>query len=59
MGYDDVSEIQDWAWDAFYAVLQSHGWSVSDLQFALDSKDCFNDVTDAVIASAPKNKLRG
>lgn len=50
MTYDDFCVLETEAWDAFIAVFEKKGINGDDLISALDSKDCYNDVTDAVLS---------
>lgn len=50
MTYDEFCEVETKAWDAFVGVFEKNGVIGDDLIFALDSKDCYNDVSDAVLS---------
>lgn len=50
MTYDEFCVIETQAWDAFIEAFEKHGVIGDDLISALDSKDCYNDVSDAVLS---------
>ena len=49
MTYDELCYFEDRAWTAFLDVLEEAGFNRNELRNSLDSKDCFNDVSDAVM----------
>lgn len=50
MTYDELQELTRDAWDAFFKVFGTAGIIEDDLATALDHKDCFNNVDDAVMS---------
>ncbi len=50
MTYDELVDIESKAWTEYLNVLAASGIDRSDVSNALDAKDCFNDVFDAVIS---------
>lgn len=58
MTYDELDEITDQAWLAFFNVFKDNGLDIYKIEQAMDSKDCFNDVEDAIM-NAIRNELEG
>lgn len=50
MTYDQLGEVENKAWEAFLDVLENAGISRAEVSNALDNKDCYNDVFDAIIS---------
>lgn len=49
MTYEDLCYLEDKAWTAFLNVFEEAGASRKELRKCLDNKDCFNEVSDAVM----------
>lgn len=58
MTYDELDEITDVAWLAFFNVFKDNGLDIYKIEEAMDNKDCFNAVEDAII-NAVHNELEG
>lgn len=58
MTYDELDEITDLAWIAFFKVFKDSGLDIYKIERAMDNKDCFNDVEDAIMA-ALHNEIEG
>ena len=63
MTYDELDEITDLAWLAFFNVFKDSGLDIHKLEKAMDAKecfnkDCFNDVEDAIM-NAVHTELEG
>lgn len=58
MTYDELDEITDNAWLAFFNVFKDNGLDIYKIEQAMDNKDCFNDVEDAIM-NAVRNELEG
>lgn len=58
MTYDELDEITDLAWLAFFNVFKDNGLDVYKIEEAMDAKDCFNDVEDAIM-NAVHTELEG
>lgn len=58
MTYDELDEITDLAWLAFFNVFKDNGLDVYKIEEAMDYKDCFNDVEDAIM-NAVRSSLAG
>jgi len=58
MTYDELDEITDQAWLALFNVFKDNGLDIYKIEEAMDYKDCFNDVEDAII-NAVRNELEG
>lgn len=52
MTYEDLRYLEIAAWNAFLNVFEDAGLSRSKLKNAIDGKDSFNDVSDAVMEAA-------
>lgn len=52
MNYEQLCYLEDKAWGAFLAVFEEAGVDRVNLRDAIDSKDSFNDVSDAVMEAA-------
>lgn len=51
MTYEELDVAVDGAWEAFFSQLAfATGVDTADVADALDGKDCFNDVFDAIIS---------
>lgn len=50
MTYDQLGEVENKAWEAFLDVLENAGINRTKVSNALDNKDCYNDVFDAIIS---------
>lgn len=62
MTYDELDEITDQAWLAFFDVFKDNGLDISKIEESMDNKDCFNDVEECVynaIMNAVRNELEG
>lgn len=67
MTYDELDEITDQAWLAFFNVFKDNGLDSYKIEEAMDTKDrfnkdCFNDVEECVynaIMNAVHNELEG
>lgn len=62
MTYDELDEITDAAWLAFFNVFKDNGLDIYKIEEAMDNKDCFNDVEGCVynaIMNAVRNELEG
>ena len=49
MTYDELDEITDLAWLAFFNVFKGNGLDIYKIEEAMDYKDCFNDVEGRVV----------
>lgn len=58
MTYDELDEITDLAWLAFFNVFKDNGLDIYKIEEAMDYKDCFNDVEDAIM-NAVHTELEG
>ena len=58
MTYDELDEITDAAWLAFFNVFKDNGLDIYKIEEAMDYKDCFNDVEDAIM-NAVHTELEG
>lgn len=58
MTYDELDEITDDAWLAFFEVFKDNGLDIYKIEKAMDRKDCFNDAEDAIM-NAVRNELEG
>ena len=58
MTYDELDEITDQAWLAFFDVFKDNGLDIYKIEQSMDNKDCFNDVEDAIM-NAVGNELEG
>lgn len=58
MTYDELDEITDQAWLAFFNVFKDNGLDIYKIEEAMDNKDCFNDVEDAIMATLG-NEIEG
>lgn len=58
MTYDELDEIVDDAWLAFFNVFKDNGLDVYKIEEAMDIKDSFNDVEDAIM-NAARSSLEG
>ena len=58
MTYDELDEITDAAWLAFFDVFKDNGLDIHKIEEAMDYKDCFNDVEDTII-NAVHTELEG
>ena len=58
MTYDELDEITDAAWLAFFDVFKDNGLDIHKIEEAMDYKDCFNDVEDAIM-NAVHTELEG
>jgi hypothetical protein len=58
MTYDEPDEITDAAWLAFFNVFKDNGLDIYKIDKAMDYKDCFNDVEDAIM-NAVHTELEG
>ena len=58
MTYDELDEITDAAWLAFFNVFKDNGLDIHKIEKAMDYKDCFNDVEDASM-NAVHTELEG
>jgi DNA-binding transcriptional MerR regulator len=58
MTYDELDEIVDDAWLAFFNVFKDNGLDIHKIEQAMDNKDCFNDVEDAIM-NAVHTELEG
>ncbi len=58
MTYDELDEITDLAWLAFFNVFKDNGLDIYKIEEAMDYKDCFNDVEDAIM-NAIHTELEG
>lgn len=45
---DQVQEILDTTWECFFAMLEEQGIDSAKVRRYMDTKDCFNDVSDCV-----------
>jgi hypothetical protein len=52
MTYDELCYVEDKAWTAFLNVFEEAGVDRNKLRNAIDAKDSFNDVSDAVMEAA-------
>lgn len=50
MTYDEFEDVVDEAWDAFFDVLDKYEINRGKVYLSLNRKDCFNDVSDAVMS---------
>ena len=57
MTYDELDEITDAAWLAFFNVFKDNGLDIRKIEKAMDYKDCFNDVEGRVY-NATMNAVR-
>ena len=58
MTYDELDEITDAAWLAFFNVFKDNGLDIYKIEKSMDYKDCFNDVEDAIM-NAVHTELEG
>ena len=58
MTYDELDEITDAAWLAFFNVFKDNGLDIYKIEEAMDYKDCFNGVEDAIM-NAVHTELEG
>lgn len=58
MTYDELDEITDQAWLAFFNVFKNNGLDIHKIEQWMDARDCFNDVEDAIM-KAVRNELEG
>lgn len=58
MTYDELDKIMDDAWLAFFDVFKDNGLDIYKIEEAMDYKDCFNDVEDAIM-NAVHTELEG
>lgn len=58
MTYYELDVIMDDAWLAFFEVFKDSGLDIHKIEEAMDKKDCFIDVEDAIMA-ALGNELEG
>lgn len=49
MTYNELCKVESSAWKAFLKVFEEAGISPSKLSDAIDSKDSYNDISDAVM----------
>lgn len=52
MNYEQLCYLEDKAWGAFLTVFEEAGVDRNKLRNAIDNKDSFNDVSDAVMEAA-------
>ncbi len=50
MTYDEFGNLEHEAWTAFLNVFEKAGVNRAELSNILDYKDCYNDVSDAIIS---------
>lgn len=50
MTYEQLCDLEDKASKAFLNVLEDAGINRAEVSNALDNKDCYNDVSDAIIS---------
>lgn len=58
MTYDELDEITDLAWLAFFNVFKDNGLDIYKIEQWMDKKDCFNDVKYTIM-NAVGNELEG
>lgn len=58
MTYDELDKITDQSWLAFFNVFKDNGLDIYKIEEAMDNKDCFNDVEDAIM-NAVHTELEG
>ena len=58
MTYDELDEITDQAWLAFFSVFEDNGLDIHKIEQSMDNKDCFNDVEDAIMNTL-RNEIEG
>lgn len=58
MTYDELDEVTDQAWLAFFNVFKDNGLDIYKIETAMDYKDCFNDVEDTIM-NAVHTELEG
>lgn len=50
MTYNELDSIVEGAWSVFFDHLAFNGINTEDVADSLDTKDCFNDIFDAIIS---------
>ena len=58
MTYDELDEIVDDAWLAFFNVFKDSGLDIHKIDQEMDKKDCFNDVKYTIM-KAVHTELEG
>ena len=58
MTYDELDEIVDDAWLAFFNVFKDSGLDIHKIDQEMDKKDCFNDVKYTIM-NAVHTELEG
>lgn len=55
MTYNKLNKIRIEAWKKFLQTFEGSGLDSDKLKKALDNKDCFNDVSDAILDAYSKD----